>query len=327
MKKSFGRLGGTAALIVAATLASGPLMAGQEVELSEHADRYAEDTLLGVHLLTSTFRDVLQKYGQPTEIQAGGPYAPTPPEGASNASAGAAAGGPGLPGMMGGPATGGMGGMMSVKGGGAAPGGGASSGGSHAISRDGFTTEGGGGGGAAGGPMGPGGGSTGGMMGMMGAKMGGKGGGMGPMSGGGVGLPGFGGGMSAGGDEGGAPTPGAGNAPTSGAVKETTWWYHDHQKGIHFAFVFNRTGNVIQIGEYGPRKFTAFKGRPVPGAGVTKKGIALGSSMGMVLNRYGFSLEGAHSAEKMIMRYGKTDKLAVQLVNNVVLGITIGVTK
>ena len=323
MNKSFGRLGGIAALVAAATLASGPLMAGQEVELEEKTDRAAENTLLGVHLLSSTYRDVLQKFGQPTEIQAGGPYSPTPPPGAANASAGGGAGGGGLMGMMG-PSTGGFGGMS--KGGGAAAGGSGGGSGSHTTSRDGFPGGGGGGGGmaGAGGAGAPG---TGGM-GMMSMGGGKKGDGMmgmgGPSTGG---LPGF--GMMGMGAEGpgSAGTPGAGNAPTSGAVKETTWWYHDHQKGIHFAFVFNRTGNVIQIGEYGSRKLTAFKGHQISNAGATKKGIVLSSSMGQVMNKYGFSLEGAHAAENFIMRYGRTDKVAFQIVNNVVLGITVGVTK
>jgi hypothetical protein len=93
------------------------------------------------------------------------------------------------------------------------------------------------------------------------------------------------------------------------------------------AFVFNRVGQVIQIGEYGPRKLERWHNVPVPNAGATRKGVALGGSLGTVVGKYGFSLDGAHDAENIIMRFGHGPKIAFQMVNNAVLGITIGVTK
>lgn len=320
MNIRFGRVGGIAALAAVATLTSGPIWAGKQVDVVE---TNAETSLLGVRLLSSTFKDVLHKYGQPSEIQAGGPYSPTPPPGAAPASGGGAMmGGP--PGMgggkmgrsMGGPGSGGPG--MP---GGAGMGGGGG-GGKKQTSKNGFPGSSGGGGGAMGGP------GSGGMMG--GPNSGGM---MGPGSGG-PGLPGFGpgspgsGGMGSGmGDEGGSESPGTGTSgETSAAVKETTWWYHDHMNGLHMAFVFNRVGQVIQIGEYGPKKMTKMNGVPVPSSGATRRGIVLGNSLGSVVKGYGWSLDGEHDAENIILRFGRKDKIAFQMVNNAILGITIGVT-
>jgi hypothetical protein len=344
MKIRYGRLVGIAALTAAAALASGPLWAGQDVDIVE---ANSENTLLGMHLLNSTFRDVLKKYGQPSEIQAGGPFAPTPPPGKAASSSG-------MGGMMGG-------GMMGIKGGGMmgmrppGSGGGGSGGGmggapgmggggnKKQTSKNGFPGDNGG----AGGMGGPG--SGGGMRPGMGSPMSGgpgSGGGMrpgmgSPMSGGGPGsgggLPGFGPGLpgmgapgiEGEGNEGGPGELGAGAESTEDnpPVKETTWWYHDHQTGLHMAFVFNRVGQIIQIGEYGPKKLQKMHGVLVPNAGATRRGLVLGNSMGSVIGKYGWSLDGAHSADNVILRFGHTDKVAFQMVHNAILGITIGVTR
>jgi hypothetical protein len=110
-------------------------------------------------------------------------------------------------------------------------------------------------------------------------------------------------------------------------VKETTWWYHDQQTGLHIAFVFNRVGQIIQIGEYGPKKLQKMHGVLVPNAGATRRGLVLGNSMGAVIGKYGWSLDGAHSADNVILRFGRRDKVAFQMVHNSILGITIGVTR
>jgi hypothetical protein len=215
------------------------------------------------------------------------------------------------------------------------PGSGGGGGGKRQTSKNGFPGSGSGGG--MGGP------GSGGMGGPGSGGMGGPGsGGMGgPMSGGGMGLPGFGpagpgsggsglpgfGPAAPGGGEGGEMTPGAGTAEEDNPTfKETTWWYHDHQNGLHMAFVFNRVGQIIQIGEYGPRKLNSMNKHPVPLAGATRRGLTLGNSMGSVIGRYGWSLDGAHDGANVIMRFGGKNKIAFQVVNNAVLGITIGVT-
>ena len=102
-------------------------------------------------------------------------------------------------------------------------------------------------------------------------------------------------------------------------MHETTWWYHRPQTGEHFAFIFNRKGEVIQVGEYSSHPLSKINGR-------TKQGVDLGSNMGLVFSKYGFSLDGAHDGDNVIMRYGGTEKIAFQMVKGKVLGITIGVS-
>ncbi len=332
MKIRYGRLVGIAAFTAVTAMASGPLWAGQDVNIVE---ANSENTLLGMHLLNSTFRDVLKKYGQPSEVQAGGPFAPTPPPGKVAASSGG--GGMMGRGMMGG-SGGGMGmgmrppgsGMMGGSGGGGM--GGMGGGNNQKVpSKNGSPGDSGGG---AGGGMGkPG---SGGMRPGMGSPMSGAPGGMGmPSSGGpGGGLPGFGPGLpSMGGPgegEGGGPGEmGSGSEETEDnpPLKETTWWYHDHQTGLHMAFVFNRVGQIIQIGEYGPKKLMKMHGVLVPNAGATRRGLVLGNSMGSVIGKYGWSLDGAHSGDNVILRFGHSDRVAFQMVHNAILGITIGVTR
>ena len=47
--------------------------------------------------------------------------------------------------------------------------------------------------------------------------------------------------------------------------------------------------------------------------------------MTQVLSRYGWSNDGAHEGENVIMRYGAANKVAFQMVKNRVLGITVAV--
>lgn len=104
----------------------------------------------------------------------------------------------------------------------------------------------------------------------------------------------------------------AGDLPAT----ESTWWYHNLQKGYHMSFLFNKDGRVIQIQEYGMASLHNSR---------TRQGITLGSNMTQVLSRYGWSNDGAHSGENVIMRYGGADKVAFQMVRNRVLGITVAV--
>jgi hypothetical protein len=374
MQTRFGRAGGAALLGALATLAYGSAHAKQPSRRAV----VAEDRLLGIQLVTSTYRDVLRKFGPPSEIQAGGPFLPTPPPGtsANNAAApGMGMPGGGYPGSGGRSSYGGGGGpggapSMTMPGG---PGGGGGGGGKRVPSHNGFPGKNDGGGGAAGpgmgGPggypgMGGSGGYPGGYPGMGGTGggpsgypggypgmggsggypgMGGSGGypggypgasGGGPQGMGGAmpgvsgpGLPGF---QNAGGPQGveGGPgypgMPGEGGGPgigneQEGPIQEATWWYHNHAKGTHFSFLFNKEGRVIQIQEYGPYDI-------LPG-GRTQRGVGLGSGMDQVLKNYGWSNDGAHDGQVVILRYGKDRKVAFQLSKNKVLGITVGLVK
>ena len=82
------------------------------------------------------------------------------------------------------------------------------------------------------------------------------------------------------------------------------------------SFLFNKDGRVIQIQEYGGTSLHS---------GKTRQGIMLGSNMTQVLSRYGWSNDGAHEGENVIMRYGAANKVAFQMVKNRVLGITVAV--
>lgn len=344
MQIRYGRLGGLTALtaVILIPLAAGPLQAGQEVSVIE---ANAEDSLLGIHLISSTYRDVLKKYGQPNEIQAGGPFLPTPPPDVAAANKGGGMGGP-MGGMGKGPMMGGPGGPMSGGMGGPMSGGPMGSGGMGGRgngpkkpSKNGFPGKDSNGGGAggmggpmSGGPMGRGGPMSGGPMGGPGGPSSGGLPGFGPNSGGPMGGPGMGGPMS-GGNEG--PEAGTGTEEESNPpLKETTWWYHDPQKGTHISFVFNRVGQVIQIGEYAgynpgkPSKgLERMKGVLVPARGASRRGVTLGMQMRDVIAHYGWSLSGAHDGENVIMRFGGSHRIAFQLVQNRILGITIGYVK
>jgi hypothetical protein len=295
----------------------------------------SENNLIGITLRSSTFRDVLRKYGQPNEVQGGGPFLPTPPKGA--APVGGAGGG--MPGSGGIPGSGG--GMSS----GGAQGIGGGGGGKRATSKNGFpgVSDSAPGGGAPGSGGSPGGGSYPGSGGSPGGGSypgsgGSPGGGSYPGSGGspgsgsypgsggspgggGRGLPGFAG--NNGGGPGSAGLPGSGDsaggdqaAAADRPATEATWWYHNALKGYHMSFLFNKEGRVIQIQEYGIASMHS---------GKTRQGITLGSNMTQVLSRYGWSNDGAHDGENVIMRYGGADKVAFQMVKNKVLGITVAV--
>jgi len=328
-----GRLRTFAALGTLTTLAFSSVQAGQFGG--------SENQLVGITLRTSTFRDVLSKFGQPDEIQGGGPFLPIAPKsavaavtGGNNGPAFGRGGGKGgmapeggMPGSGGGPSSGGRSGGA---------GGGS---GKRTTSKFGFPGESDGDTGGGGGAPGSGGGARGGYPGAPGSGgypgapgsggyPGAPGSGGYPGEGGkGGGLPGFPGGNTGGGP-GGYPGPGGSSIPGSGEtgdsadteapVTEATWWYHNPRKGYHMSFLFNKKGQVIQIQEYGSQ--TLHNGH-------TRQGIALGSNMTQVLSKYGWSNDGAHSGDNVTMRYGGANKVAFQMVHNRVLGITVAVGK
>lgn len=262
-----------------------------------------ENSLLGVQLL-STYKNVMKRYGQPHEIQVGSPALPSQvPQNSGGASAG-------MSGMMGGMPGGMMGGMMGagrrgmlggpggMMGGGALPG----------FAGGGKDQEGGG----RRGMMAPPGAMGGGMAGLPGMS----GGFQGSMQGG---FPGgaMGGSPGMGGMTGGFPGLNGLDEPEVGS--ESTWWYHFPKRGIHFAFLFNKDGKVIQIQEYG------WKDDGKTGGSKTRQGVGLGTTLGTVLQKYGWSNDGDRNGNNLVMRYGGRDRLALQLVKNAVVGITLAV--
>jgi hypothetical protein len=100
------------------------------------------------------------------------------------------------------------------------------------------------------------------------------------------------------------------------AESETTWWYHFPKAGLHYAFLFNKEGRVIQIQEYG------WKGNTVYGK--TRQGVMLGSDLSRVIHGYGWSQDGGSTGKNLVLVYGGREKLAFQLVDNKVVGITLG---
>jgi hypothetical protein len=136
-----------------------------------------------------------------------------------------------------------------------------------------------------------------------------------------MGPPGIGGGPE------GMAMPGMSGGPASGGPEaaedqsqyEATWWYHDKINGLHKSFLFNKDGRLIQVQEYGHDK--NHKG------GKTRLGVGLGSNLAQILHTYGWSNDAANEGRNMIMRFGGEDKIAFQLVNNVVVGITVAVVK
>ncbi len=321
-----GRTGSLVALGALVMFTSSAVLAGQFGG--------SEDHLLGVALRTSTYRDVMKKYGQPDEVQAGGPFLPVPPKDVAAAAGGAGGGFAG--GRGGSPYAGGGAPSAPGSGGGGARAGGPGGGsGKRATSKNGFPgkSDGGGGGGTGGPAVGGGSPGSGGYPGGAGGypaspgSSGSPGGSPGSSgypggaSSGGKGLPGFNGPGGEGGP-GGPGLPGAGGEGSGGSdqgdgpATETTWWYHNKAKGYHMSFLFNKKGQVIQIQEYGVSSLHGSK---------TRQGIMLGSNMTQVLGRYGWSNDGAHDGENVIMRYGESDKVAFQMVKNKVLGITVAV--
>jgi len=312
---------------VAAVVATLTTLAASSIQAAPPTPK-PENSLLGIRLM-ARFSDVLQKFGQPTEIQVGAPSVSDKAQGAAKPGGGGMPGMPGgMPGMPSG-MPGGMPGMpSSMPGGGGMPG-----------------MRPGGGGMPSGMPgMRPGGGGMPGMpSGMPGMR---PGGGMPPggrgKDGGGRGLPGFngapggssmpGGGMPPGfGNEGGMPgmpgMPGAGGA--NGAAQEdnafeSTWWYHYPQSGLHYAFLFNKDGRVIQIQAFG---YNPKKKNVVPVLPQTAQGIRLESTLGQVLKKYGWSSDGEHVGEYVVLRYGDKKRVAFQSLKNKIVGITLGVVK
>lgn len=99
-------------------------------------------------------------------------------------------------------------------------------------------------------------------------------------------------------------------------TQETTWWYHYPQKGLHYAFLFNNDGRVIQIQEYGWK-----------GGGKTTEGVGLGSGLGQVIRQYGWSNDGDRTGDNLTLIYGGRDRLAIQLLRHRVAGITLGLVR
>ncbi len=301
MQIRFGRIGSVVALSAALSLgiAHTPAQAAPP-----------DNALLGVRLM-STYRDVLHKLGQPHEIQEGAPVTPAAP----NTPGQPGARGPGMPGM-------GYPGM--------APG----------MPGAGFRPPGAGmGGRGIGAPSGPPPGMMGGYPGMMGRGpgmsgpppgvfqgygypgMAGRPGGLPGFSGAGRpgGLPGMSGGLPGFAGAPGLPSLGAGaaeNAQPEEAQKETTWWYRYPQKGLYYSVLFNKDGRVIQIQEFGWK-----------GGGKTRRGIGLGSSLGQIIAKYGWSTNGTPSGEDLMLRYGGRDQVMFQLHDNKVVGITVAAVK
>ena len=157
-----------------------------------------------------------------------------------------------------------------------------------------------------------GGGMPGGMM--------GNGGGMQGMMGNGGGMQGMQGMM--GGNSGAA----AGTTESG----EVTWWYHYPVQGIHYSFLLNNKGKVIQIQQFGwsSDKALKIKGKLTKVKNKTRQGIGLGSSFTQVLAKYNFSGDGDRIGDNLTLRYGTGESLlAFQLVKNKVAGISLGYKK
>ena len=267
-------------------------VSGLRVHAAPPRTSKTENSLLGVHLM-STYKDVLKRFGQPAEIQVGMPLSG---EGDSGGPAGSGAGG--APGSGGGPTGGGMGsaGVLPPP--------------SNAVGK---------GGGGAGPPL-PGFGGSGGFPGSGGASGSGGFPGSGGASGGASNAGGTG--------MGGLPIiPGSGGE-SSGPSEETVWWYKFPQQGRFYAFLFNKQGRVIQIQAHGfrPRPNTPVA-KNMPTA-VTAQGVTLGMQLGAVLKNYGWSNDGEHVGDYVVLRYGMgQDRVAFQSLHNEIVGITVGIVK
>ncbi len=274
----------------------------------------AERELLGIRIWR-TWREVLQKHGQPTRIEVGAVTGPLQPQ----------AGGGGAPGMgmsapmMGAPMIGApmMGGSMM-----GAPG---RVGNKFAN----IGLPGPGGIGPTGVPTGPMG-MIGGMGGMSAPMMGGPTMG-GSMMGGagrrmagalpgmpgmeGPGLPGFGGPTlpGTGGLMGMMGRPGAAAAAPS-EEGEITWIY---EKGpLTFMFLFNKDGRVIQIQEFGYK-----------GGSPTSRGVRLGDPLRKVYATYGWADKSETQGDQTTLDYSHKAHVVFQLIKNKVVGITVALTE
>jgi hypothetical protein len=267
-----------------------------------------ETSLLGIHLM-APFSAVLRRFGQPTEIQVGAPQVSPQAQGNTtgyNAPGNVPyGGGKEGQGMMGGPPYGMGGAGQYGRGMGRPPmmGGPPGMGGPGMMGRPPMM----------GGPPGMGGPPPGmsGAPGMAGPPPGTLPGypGMGMSGMPGMGMPGMG--------RAGYGQAGAGNGAE--ASEETTWWYHYPALGLHYSFLFNKDGRVIQIQAYGYKP----AGKIV--APRTAQGITLGTPLGQVIRRYGWSNDGSQDGDYVVLRYGGHDQVAFQSRHNKVIGIVLGV--
>ncbi|MGC8667392.1 MAG: hypothetical protein ACP5VE_04645 [Chthonomonadales bacterium] len=266
----------------------------------------AERELLGIRIWR-TWREVLQKHGQPTRIEVG---AVTGPLQAQPGAGGAPAMGMSAP-MMGAPM---MGGSMM---------GGAGRRGNKFAN---IGLPGPGASAPVGVPTGPMG-MIGGMGGMSAPMMGGPTmggsmmGGAGRRFGGalpgmeGVGLPGFGGPTLPGapGMMGMTGRPGAAAAAPS-EEGEITWIY---EKGpLTFMFLFNKDGRVIQIQEFGYK-----------GGSPTSRGVRLGDPLRKVYAVYGWADKSETTGDQITLDYSHKAHVVFQLIKNKVVGITVALTE
>lgn len=314
MSIRFGRIGGAVAVGTLFALTTAPSL----------AQAPQENSLLGIRLM-SPFSSVLRKYGQPNEIQIGAPTLPAQAFPATPGAAGRPGLQGGLPGMRGGPGMmGGPGGYRGMMPGGMPP----SMGPPGMMGAPGMPGR-MGGPGMAGAPMDPEGVTGyGGLPGFAGGRPAGQPGAMPGMPGGYRGMmpggmppgmnipgmpPGMGPGMGRPGMRGVPGNPAYQGNPTAG---EITWWYHYPQKGLHYSFLLNKEGRVIQIQEYG-----------WTGGSKTRRGVGLGSSLGQIIQKYGWTNNGEPTGENLSLRYGGRNQVAFQLVKNKVVGITVAVVK
>ena len=149
---------------------------------------------------------------------------------------------------------------------------------------------------------------------------------------GGAGMPGSGGPMGGPGGGKSNALPGTGAMPIipgtgGGTSEDTIWWYKYPREGIFLAFMLNKQGQVIQIQSHGYKTYAT-----TPNAR-TAKGVTLGATLGNVLKNYGWSNDGEHAGEYIVMRYDSNrirnghGRLAFQVLKNQVVGITIGFVK
>jgi hypothetical protein len=253
-----------------------------------------ERTLVGIKLNT-TSKNILARYGNPTQVVVGETGVRLPGGGGRGVAAGgfgaASASSSGFPGGGGGGYPGGGGGYPGG-GGGGYPGGGGFGGGG------GLPPLGGGGGYPGGGGGYPGGGGGGGYP-------GGFGGGFG----GGAGLPG-GGDITAsvGGGGGGA----FGNTSSTVSRQQEVTWIYD-RSGVSYEFLIGADGRVIQI------KAIGYKG----GNAKTSRGVQLGSSYATALARYGYPEQHQRVGPILIASYRNKAHTSFQFLNNKVIAITI----
>ncbi len=289
-----GKTGAWGALLAVVTLAAGSAASAQGIERS----------LIGIRLNT-TSKNVLSKYGNPSQIVVGEVGIRTPGQGGG--------GGGGQGGFGGGGGDFGGGGGYPGGGGGGYPGGGGG----------GLPAMGGFGGGGGGYPGGGGGGfpGAGGFPGG-GEGLGGFGGGGGYPGGGGGGYPGGGGDIGGfgggGGISGGTVGPFGQTTSTLARQQEVTWIYNRNIKTkgrnnlISYEFLIGPQGRVIQIRALG------YGGGNVR----TARGIGLGSTYNQVVRKYGFPEFHQNAGPVLIASY-RSKHVSFQFLRNKVIAITV----